>query len=166
MAHVLRDICIRIAYVQDAIEGHLYRSLPMRPYSNDLRERIVNLIDQREYSLRQIARLFSVSLSFVVRLLQQRRRTGSIQPRPHGGGPASKLDDVATQRLLELVRQHPEVTLGELRDQLGVCCDVSTIARALQRHRTHLQTEDPICPKHDCTDEENASRPETGHNRP
>jgi transposase len=41
----------------------------MRPYSNDLRERIVAAVDRGEHSIRQIAHLFSVSLSCVVRLL-------------------------------------------------------------------------------------------------
>ncbi len=38
----------------------------MRPYSNDLRERVAAAIDRREHSFRQIARIFSVSLSFLV----------------------------------------------------------------------------------------------------
>jgi transposase len=107
----------------------------MRAYSNDLRERIVRAIDQKVYSLRQIAALFAVSLSFLVRLLQRRRRTGSLQPLPHAGGPPPKLDAAAVQRLLELVRAQPDATLAELRDRLGVPCHLATIARVLQKHR-------------------------------
>ena len=58
----------------------------MVPYSNDLREHLVVAIDRGEHSLRQLADLFSVSLSFLVRLLQRRRTTGSVQPEPHRGG--------------------------------------------------------------------------------
>jgi transposase len=58
----------------------------MTPYSQDLRQRILETVQRREGSLRQIAQRFLVSLSFVVRLLQTYRRTGLIQPRPHGGG--------------------------------------------------------------------------------
>src|SRR5437667_58769 len=58
----------------------------MTPYSQDLRERILETVQRGEGSLRQIAQRFLVSLSFVVRLLQTYRRTGSIQPRPHRGG--------------------------------------------------------------------------------
>jgi transposase len=47
----------------------------MRPYSTDLRERIVAAVDQGTHSLRQLATLFSVSLSCIVRLLR-RRDTG------------------------------------------------------------------------------------------
>jgi transposase len=105
----------------------------MRPYSADLRERIVAAVDRHEHSLRQLARLFGVSLSFLVRLLQRRRRTGSVQPRPHGGGAGRRLDEPTIGRLLELVRQQPDATLAELRDRLGVPCCLMTIARALWR---------------------------------
>ena len=52
----------------------------MTPYSQDLRERILETVQRGEGSLRQIAQRFLVSLSFVVRLLQTYYRTGSIQP--------------------------------------------------------------------------------------
>jgi transposase len=107
----------------------------MRAYSNDLRERIVAAVEHGEQSIRQIARLFSVSLSCVVRLLQHKRRTGSVQPKPHAGVPRRKLDAPAEARLLELVRDQPDATLAELRDRLGIRCSLMTIARALQRHQ-------------------------------
>jgi transposase len=107
----------------------------MRAYSNDLRERIVAAIERGEYSQREIADLFGVDLATVVRLLQRYRQTGSIQPKPHAGVPARKLDDQAEAQLLELVREQPDATLAELRDRLGIPCCPMTIARALQRHR-------------------------------
>jgi transposase-like protein len=78
------------------------RGVTMRPYSNDLRERIVAAMDRQEHSLRQIAQLFSVGLSFVVRL-SQRRATGSVRAKSHAGGPKPKIDAAAVQLLLELV---------------------------------------------------------------
>jgi transposase len=107
----------------------------MRPYSNDLRERIVAAVARGDHSLRQIAALFSVSLSCVVRLLQHQRRTGSVQPKPHAGVPPRKLDAAADARLLELVHAQPDATLAELRDRLGIPCCLMTVARALQRHK-------------------------------
>jgi transposase len=107
----------------------------MRPLSNDLRERLVTAIDRGEHSLRQLAHLFSVSLSFLVRLLQRRRATGALHPRPHGGGPTPKLDAAAVRRLLALVREQPDATLAELRDRLGIPCHIATIARVLRKHR-------------------------------
>ncbi len=106
----------------------------MRAYSNDLRERIVLAVERHEFSIRRVAHLFSVSLSCVVRLLQHLRRTGSVQPKPHGGAPARKLNPAAEARLLELVKDQPDATLAELRDRLGIPCCRMTIARALERH--------------------------------
>jgi transposase len=107
----------------------------MRAYSNDLRERIIAAVEHGEMSIRQIARVFSVSLSCVVRLLQRQRRTGSVQPKPHAGGPPPKLDAAAEARLLALVQEQPDATLAELRQRLGIPCSIMTIARALRRHR-------------------------------
>jgi transposase len=64
----------------------------MRPLSNDLRKRILEAVDNHEGSRREIARRFKVDVSCITRLLQLRRQTGSITPRPHGGGIAPTLD--------------------------------------------------------------------------
>lgn len=105
----------------------------MRPYSNDLRERIVAAVDRGEHSLRQLANLFTVSLSCIVRLLQRRRASGSVAPKPHGGGTKPKIDASALERLLDLLRAQPDATLAELRDRLGIPCSIMAIDRALRR---------------------------------
>jgi transposase len=105
----------------------------MKPYSMDLRQRIAAAIDHGEGSFREIARRFRVSLSFIARLLQRRRQAGTLEPRPHGGGHPPALDHDGQERLRELVRQHPDATLDELRQRLGVACSRSALARALER---------------------------------
>jgi transposase len=105
----------------------------MTPYSQDLRQRILETVERREGSLRQIARRFLVSLSFVTRLLQLHRSTGSLRPRPHGGGNPARLGPRDLERLRELVRQQPDATLEELRRRLGASCCTMTIARALRK---------------------------------
>jgi transposase len=42
----------------------------MTPYSQDLRQRVLDTVRRREGSLRQFARRFLVSVSFVTRLLR------------------------------------------------------------------------------------------------
>jgi transposase len=106
----------------------------MRSYSSDFRQRIVAAVEAGEHSLRALAELFSVDLSTIVRLLQRFRTTGSVEPKPHAGGPRPKLDAQATVRLLEAVRQQPDATLAELRDRLGVTCSIVTIFRTLKRN--------------------------------
>src|SRR6266550_4346777 len=105
----------------------------MIPYSPDLRQRILDTVQRGEGSLRQIARRFLVSLSFVTRLLQLYRSTGSIQPKPHRGGNPAKLGPEDLERLRELVRQQPDATLEELRQRLGVACSTMALARALRK---------------------------------
>lgn len=106
----------------------------MRAFSNDLRERIVAAVERGGHTLVQLAASFMVDVSVIVRLRQRQRQTGSIEPKPHGGGRPPKLDEATQQRLLELVRQQPDATLAELRQQLGVPCGLTTIHRALKRH--------------------------------
>jgi transposase len=107
----------------------------MRSLSLDLRLRIIGLVEAGEHSLREVAEVFAVDLSTIVRLLQRYRSTGSVRPKPHGGGMPRKLDAEAVARLCELVQQQPDATLAELRDRLGIPCSVMTISRALQRKR-------------------------------
>jgi transposase len=105
----------------------------MSPYSQDLRQRGLDAVERGEGSIRQIARRFVVNLSFVVRLLQTYRRTGSIAPKPHRGGHPPALGSEELERLRELVRQQPDATLEELRQRLGVTGSTAAIARALDK---------------------------------
>lgn len=58
----------------------------MRPFSDDLRQRVLDAALSGEVTHAQLAQRFSVSLSFVEKLLRRHRTSGSIAPRPHGGG--------------------------------------------------------------------------------
>jgi len=105
----------------------------MTPYSQDLRQRIVDTARRRDGTLSQIAERFLVSISFVTRLLQLHRTTGSVAPRPHGGGHPAVLTPEDLQRLRELIRDRPDATLEECRQHLGSSCSLATISRALSR---------------------------------
>jgi transposase len=105
----------------------------MTPYSQDLRQRVLDTVRRGEGSLRQIARRFLVSVSFVTRLLRTHRDTGSLEPKPHGGGNPAVLTPEDLERLRELIRLQPDATLEECRQRLGASCSTMTIARALSR---------------------------------
>ena len=105
----------------------------MRPYSMDLRHRVAQAVDQREGSLRHLARRFCVSLSFITRLLALRRQTGSLAPRPHQGGPPPLLDPQRLQRLQQLLHDQPDAILDELAQPLG--CSRMTVWRALRKFK-------------------------------
>src|SRR3954469_12372448 len=105
----------------------------MTPYSQDLRQRVLDTVRRGEGSLRQIADRFLVSVSFVTRLLRTHRHTGSLEPKPHGGGNPAVLTPEDLPRLPELIRQQPDATLEECRQRLGLSCSTMTISRALSR---------------------------------
>src|SRR5258707_7632404 len=103
----------------------------MTPYSQDLRQRVLDTVRRGEGSLRQIARRFLVNVSFVTRLLRTHRDTGSLEPKPHGGGNPPILTPEDLERLRELIRQQPDATLEECRPPLRLSCRTLTISRAL-----------------------------------
>src|SRR3954453_432155 len=105
----------------------------MIPYSQDLRKRILDTVRRGDGSLRQIARRFLVSISFVTRLLRLHRDTGSLEPKPHGGGNPAVLGPEDLERLRAWIRQQPDATLQECRQRLGASCSLMTISRALSR---------------------------------
>ena len=105
----------------------------MKPYSNDLRERVISAVDHHEGTLSHIARRFQVSLKTVRRWLQRRRQTGSLDPTPHGGGRHRAVDGQDAERLKQLVRERPDATLDEMNTSLGLDCSRMAIARALVR---------------------------------
>jgi transposase len=105
----------------------------MAPYSLDLRERVAAAVDHKEGSLREIARRFRVSLSFVVRLLQRRRRASTLAPKPHGGGPKPALNPRDQERLRRLVQENNDATLKQLKQRGGFECTLATIWNTLRR---------------------------------
>ncbi|MGZ3396852.1 MAG: IS630 family transposase [Isosphaeraceae bacterium] len=105
----------------------------MTPYSEDLRQRVVETIQRSDGSVREIASRFLVSVSFVIRLLHLQRATGSVEPRRHGGGNPAVLGPEDLERLRELIRKQPDATLKECRQRLGLSCCLMTISRALKK---------------------------------
>ncbi len=105
----------------------------MRPYSQDLRQRIVDTVRRGEGTIRQIAERFLVSVAFVTRLLQLHRSSGSVEPRPHGGGNPAVLTPEDHGRLREFIANQPDATLQECAAHLGTSCSLATISRALSK---------------------------------
>lgn len=99
------------------------------PYSQDVRDKVFRAVD-RGRTKSEIADMFSVSESWVRRLVQRRREHGETAPRPMGGKRFEKIDRA---RLAALVADRPDATLQELRQDLDVACALSAIGAALQK---------------------------------
>lgn len=100
----------------------------MKPYSMDLRHRVINACDAGP-GTKGVAKTFNVSPAWVRRLKQLRRERGDIVPRNDGGSRGRKID---RDRLPELVLQQPNATLMELQNRLGVACTPWAISEALR----------------------------------
>ena len=104
----------------------------MDAYSDDLRQRVVQACDNGTLSRQEIADQFQVSTSWIRRLLQRRRETGSFAALPGGRGPEPMLTEAQLTRLGQLVEKHPDATLVELKRRSRLSCCLSTIHRGLQ----------------------------------
>lgn len=102
----------------------------MKAYSMDLRERVFADCDTG-MEVRQVAVKYRVSESWIRRLKQRRRESGEVAPRPAGHAAEPKWL-AHRERLEELVREQPDVTLPELRERLGIDISVQTLSRALR----------------------------------
>jgi transposase len=105
----------------------------MAPYSLDLRQRVLEAYDHGEGTQEELAQTFRVSARWIQKLLAQRRQTGSIAPRPHGGGRPATIAGEQAERLRAAVRDQPDATLDELRQTLGVVGSIMCVFRALKR---------------------------------
>lgn len=105
----------------------------MKTYSLDLRERVIRAYDQKVGSQAEVAKLFGVSVPWIKKLLRQRRETGSLAPKPHGGGRQPAFDSEGQKQLKELVEQNPDATLQELAELSGVKCGFMAVWRTLKK---------------------------------
>lgn len=107
------------------------------PYSVDLRQRVINAYKEKEGSQRQIAERFQVSQSFVKKLIHRYRETGSIEPKPHGGGALAIIRKSELKQIEELVNEQPDALLRELCERWfvtkGIKVSISTMHRRLEK---------------------------------
>jgi transposase len=103
----------------------------MTPYSTDLRQRVLKDCDAG-LGTTAVATKYAVSASWVRKLRQRRRETGSIEPLTATPGPKPTLGPHA-DRLRELVRAAPGLSAEEYRDRLGVGTAPVTVWRMLRR---------------------------------
>ena len=104
----------------------------MKPYSMDLRERVVAACDAREGTREQIAKRFGVGDRWIRKLLRRRRETDSIAPLPQNPGRKRALNDRQMERLRRLIQKRPDATLAELKKSLRVEISIAALHRAVR----------------------------------
>ena len=109
----------------------------MKPYSTDIRTKIIETKNETNESIQQLAERFRVSYSFVNRLLRRYEATKSIEPLPHGGGKPPLIESEQLNIVEELVEEDNDATLQELSDRLeektGVKVSIPTMCRLVKK---------------------------------
>jgi transposase len=107
-----------------------------KPYSQDLRDRVIDAVEKGAMSCRAAARRYEISASVAIKWLERYRREGSREPVGHGGHRRSAL--APHRDFLEAARaEKPDSTLQELCQRLwserGVKADTSMMSRFFRR---------------------------------
>lgn len=89
-----------------------------RPFSDDLRRRILEALERDEGSEPELAVRFGVSYGYVKKIRRHQLRTGQLTRVPHRPGRKPKFSEPIRERLRSWLRQQPDLSLGELRDKL------------------------------------------------
>ena len=108
----------------------------MKPYSVDLREKVVNTYHLGNIFVRKLAVNFGVGKGFVQKMLRQHQQEGHVNPWKQGTRKKAVLADSSTQ-LIALIEKYPDATLAqyceywlESQDQL---VSSSMMCRELQK---------------------------------
>jgi transposase len=88
-----------------------------RPYSRDLRQRVVGAVDGG-LSRRKAAEVFGVGIATVIEWVRVWRAEGRLAAKPMGGDHNSRLKEERAW-LLQRVAAAPDLTLEELRAELA-----------------------------------------------
>jgi transposase len=102
-----------------------------KPYSLDLRERVVRFVEAG-HSRRAAAAHFRVSVSFVVILMRNYQARASLVPKPRGGRRHAKLEPHRAFLLARVAEQN-DMTMPELAAALAAATQVQVAPASLSR---------------------------------
>ena len=108
-----------------------------RPYSLDLRVRVVAAVDGG-LKPAEVAEQFRIAERTIWSWLALRNETGELKPREGDVGPACKLDE-HRERILKSVAEEPDLTLPERQQKLNLPGCAVTLWNALRRWKSTLK---------------------------
>jgi transposase len=118
--------------------GEMWYIDGMKPFSQDLRERVLAAVQETNLSQAKIAHAFKISQPALEKWLHRQRETGTCAALPHGGGHPRALAGCEAF-IRNQVKKQPDITLDELCSRVaeakGVRASPSMMCRELQRLR-------------------------------
>ena len=107
----------------------------MAAYSDDLRSRVIEAVENERLSFREAAEQFKVSTTWVHKVVHRFRETGDAGAYLPIGEHTPSLDEAAREQLLAWLREQPDLTQQQLADRfaaMGIPVDRSTVGRTLR----------------------------------
>jgi transposase len=102
-------------------------------YSMDLRERVARAHAESGSSA-EVAETHDCSESWVRRMTQQLRETGTLAPRPTTRADDQRTyDDADEAKIRALIKERPDATLAEVAEAIGKPASPATVSRTLKR---------------------------------
>jgi len=102
----------------------------MKMLHNEARELLVRGYEAT-HDAEGIAKAYSVSKWTVYRLVEQKRKTGSVALRTSQRGRKPLLTQADKERIRACIRETPDITIYELQEKLGLKASYSTVERVI-----------------------------------
>jgi transposase len=110
---------------------------PGNPHPDKIRVAVVRAVEEKGMTYAEAAEMLGIGEASVSRILRRHRETGSVAPKPKGGGQISPIRGEIAKRLTALVSATPDATIEEMTNALiqetGVATSTSAVGRALRR---------------------------------
>ena len=103
-----------------------------KPYSLDLRNRVIEKHKSGK-RVSEIEKELDVKRTFVYDMLRRYRETGSVEPKPAAGGKKPSITPEILLQIEALVLETPDITLQEIKDELGITVALSAICDAINK---------------------------------
>jgi transposase len=94
---------------------------------------VVAAYRNKEGSYVVLAARFSVSRAVVGKLVRQKRELGTLEPQVHTRGRKPAIRGEKEAQLLRHLKEHPDATLRERIEALGLDCTVKTMWQTIRR---------------------------------
>lgn len=89
-----------------------------KAFEDDLRRKFLAAYDKGEYTLAQLAGIFTVSVAWAKKISAHRTRTGQVERRPYQPGPKWRANAQVQQQVIAWVAAQPDLTLVEIQQKL------------------------------------------------
>lgn len=101
-------------------------------YSEDLRKRIIAAVEKGELSKTDIQIFFQISKTGLSYLIKHVKETGTIEPKPYGGGRQPKFQKEDIEKIKKYLDKNPDATLEEILEYSEKDASIMAVFRTLK----------------------------------